>query len=67
MSLRETFVTHIVHGIANSFKDLEESMNVLDPVQNHLLLLRNPTCFLDSFLQFAYMRIISNSLYRTVL
>lgn len=41
-------LTHIVYSIANGFKDLEESMNVLDPVQNHLLFLRNPSRILNS-------------------
>lgn len=56
-------LTHILHSTANIFKDLEEAVNVFDPVQNHLLFLRNSSRILDSFSQFTCRKLVSSSLH----
>ena len=63
MSPWKTTSTHIVHSTANLFKDLEESVNVFDPVQNHFLFLGNPSRILNPLSKFTYKQFVNISLY----
>ena len=63
----KTGSTHVVHSTASLFKNLEESVNVFDPVQNHLLFLRNPSRIFDSSPQLTYKILLAVVIFKQVI
>ena len=61
MNFRTVSRTHFLYSFGGFFKYLEESMNMLDLVQNHFLFFRDPPSLLDSVSLFTFERLVSSS------